>query len=157
MEILSQKSRQRCRGEDNLAVLYLSYDLVCFHEPTGACSAVNDTVTALANGFTRFAKISLRESESRQNGARHPIYASVTAIPHRADDRLICLELVFLAERFHRPIHKKHLILYWGNGGREVLNGRLLVGKRAKHLKVEGNLATDRQGNVYELKEKYRN
>ncbi len=157
MDIVCQKRRQCCRAEDGLATLYLSYDQLCFTDEEDDCPAVTDTVLELTESFVRYSKTHLRTDESRQHGARHPIYASLTAVVHRADDRLICIELVFLAERFHHPIWKKHLLLYWGSRGTRVLNSRLLVGKRAKQLTVVGNLATDREGKVYELKKKYRN
>lgn len=157
MEVIYQKNSRRLRAEGDLAALFLSFDTVCFEGNEGSYRLANETVTRLAEGFSRYAMQHLRVSESRQNGARHPIYASFAVTVHRADPKLICLEAVCRADRFHRVIFQKHLLLHFDRCGTRAVNSRALVGKRGKWLTVHENQATDKDGTVYSIKEKYRN
>ncbi len=157
MEVIYQKSNRRYRQEENMAALFFSFETVRFACEKVECPMVNETIDRLCVVFCRYVTEQFRITESQTNGIRHPIYAAVNTIVHRADKKLICVELIFSARRFQHTVFEKHLLLHFGQSGQKVLDSRLLIGKGNKCLRVMGNQAIDPNGEIYLLNKAYQN
>ena len=157
MEVIYQKNHIRNRQESNLAALFLSFETVRLSSASGECHLTNEILTRLEQSFSRYILGTFRNMQSQTNGVRHPIYASLNTVVHRADEKLICIELVFSARRRHRTLFEKHLLLHFEDSGTKVADSRLLVGQKGLCLKVIGNHAIDLTGKTHTIKRTYQN